>query len=227
MPAPKDITGQRFAKLLVLRYSERRSPSNKRMVWCKCDCGTEKELIASNLTSGMAKSCGCLIGESAKERFTKHGYRSHPMYHRWAGMLKRCYDPKNAEYKNYGARGIKVCDRWRDSFWDYVADMGLPPSKDASVDRIDNEKDYSPENCRWATKKEQTINRRRTKMITFNGETLCIADWERKLGYSQGSLKGRIARGMTPEQAVAVPKSRRGIRLRKKNGFSFQEGNGL
>jgi hypothetical protein len=221
MAEKSDITGQRFSRLLVLRYTENKTKANKRMVLCKCDCGNEKEMIASNLASGLSKSCGCLKVDSARERFTKHGYRNHPMYHRWAAMIQRCYDTNDAEYKNYGARGIKVCDRWRESFWNYAEDVGLPPFPGASIDRVVNDGDYCVGNCRWVSKKEQTLNRRNTRFLEFNGMSMCIADWERHLGFSIGSLKGRFARGMTVEQALSIPKSRRGIRLRKTNGLKF------
>ena len=215
MALKKDITGQRFDRLVVLHYTETKTKANKRMVLCRCDCGTEKEMIAANLSSGMSKSCGCLTGESARKRFTKHGYRSHPMYHRWAAMIQRCYDPNSAEFKNYGGRGIKVCDRWRESFWNYAEDLGLPPFQNASIDRVVNDGDYCADNCRWVSKKDQTLNRRPTKMIEFRGETLCITDWEKKLGFGGKSLWRRLNAGMSVEDAFTMPKIPKGQYIRK------------
>ena len=215
MAEKTDITGQRFNRLLVLGYTGRSNASKKRMVLCKCDCGNEKEMVAANLVSGMAKSCGCLVSESAKERFTKHGGRSHPMYHRWAAMMQRCYDTNDEQYKNYGGRGIKVCDRWRESFWNYAEDVGLPPFPDASIDRVVNDGDYCVGNCRWVSKKEQTLNRRPTKMIEFRGEALCITDWEKKLGFGGKSLWRRLNAGMSVEEAFTMPKIPKGQYVRK------------
>jgi len=208
-----DITGQRFDRLLVLSYSDRKTKANKRMVWCQCDCGTIKEQVASNLVSGMSKSCGCLIGESAKARFTKHGYRSHPMYHRWAAMMQRCYDENCSEFHNYGARGIKVCDRWRESFWNYAADLGLPPFESASIDRVVNDGDYCQENCRWVSPKEQSNNKRNCRPIEFNGKVMGISDWEKALGFGSRSLRRRLDAGMSVEQAFTVPKTKRGQKM--------------
>jgi hypothetical protein len=217
MAQKTDITGQKFGKLLVLSYSEKKTKDKKRMVWCQCDCGNKKEITAANLVSGMSKTCGCERVETARKTFTKHGYRSHPMYHRWAAMMQRCYDENSHEFKNYGARGIKVCERWKESFWNYAEDLGLPPFPSASIDRVVNDGDYCPENCRWVSNKEQSTNRRTTKILEFNGKKMCIADWERKLGFCLGSLKKRFAVGLTVEQALSIPKIPKGKRIFLKN----------
>jgi hypothetical protein len=215
MPAKRDITGQKFARLLVIGYSEKKTKANKRMVWCQCDCGSIKEQVAANLVSGMAKSCGCLVGESAKERFTKHGHRYHPLYNRYRHMLQRCYSINSEEYKNYGARGITVCDEWRKSFAKFAEDMGAAPFASASIDRIDNNKCYSKENCHWATKKEQSTNRRNVTLIEYDGQTMCISDWEKKLGFGSRSLRARLAAGMSIDEAFTLPKIPKGRYIRK------------
>lgn len=206
MAIAKDITGQRFSSLLVVGYSERKTKANKRIVWCRCDCGSLKEQIAANLVNGGSKSCGCSLVETAKKNFTKHGNRSHEMYHRYNAMMQRCYNEKNHEYKNYGARGITVCDSWKNSIESYILDMGKPPFKGASIDRIDNDKGYSKENCQWATKKQQSENRRVVKLIEFNGKKMCIGDWEKELGFGSRGIRGRLEKGASINEAFTTPK---------------------
>lgn len=215
MAAKTDITGQKFARLLVIGYSDKKTKANKRMVWCQCDCGSIKEQVAANLVSGMAKSCGCLVVESAKERFTKHGHRYHTLYNRYMSMLQRCYYVRSDEYKNYGARGITVCDDWKESFDKFSEDMGNPQFALASIDRIDNNKGYSKENCRWATKKEQSINRRNVTLIEYEGQTMCVSDWEEKLGFGSRTLRARLASGMSIGEAFTLPKIPKGQYIRK------------
>ena len=158
-----DLAGQRFGRYLVVKDSDRRTKAMKKMVWCKCDCGTEREVVASNLRSGLTNSCGCWKDEKTSIRRKKHGFSKTTMYHRYRQMIQRCYLPDNPEFKNYGGRGIKVCDRWLESVENYVEDMGFPPFKEAQVDRIDNDAGYSKENCRWATPQENSLNKRKSK----------------------------------------------------------------
>lgn len=213
MAQKTDITGQKFDRLLVIMYTGNLNASKKRMVLCRCDCGVEKEMVASNLVSGMSKSCGCLKVEKFKNRVTTHGMAGKTMYYRWNGMIQRCYNPDHSEYKNYGSRGIKVCDRWRNSVLNYIADLGEPPFKGASVDRINNDGDYNPENCKWSTKKEQSVNRRPTRLLSYNGLEMCVSDWERHLGFGLGTLKNRFAQGLSVQQALSIPKRKKGVRL--------------
>ena len=159
MSKPLDVVGQKFGRYLVIAKSDKRSKAMKQMVLCRCDCGVEKEVVVSNLKSGSSKSCGCLKAEKTGERRRKHGFSKTTMYHRYRHMIQRCYIPTNSEYRNYGGRGIKVCDRWLNSFENFYSDMGERP-KGKTLDRINVNGNYEPTNCRWATPTEQEQNKR-------------------------------------------------------------------
>jgi len=157
MPAFKDITGQRFGRLVVVGFLERRR--SFRYYTCRCDCGTTKVIRKSNLTSGATKSCGCLHKDVMKNRVI-HGLSYSREYSIWKNMIQRCTNPWSAGYHLYGGRGITVCNDWRESFESFYRDMGRCPSSTHSIDRINPNGDYCPDNCRWATPYTQAHNTR-------------------------------------------------------------------
>jgi len=152
---------QEFDRLTVLAKGAKRFT-----VIVVCQCGTFKQIPASRLISRVTRSCGCLHHEMVKnlnkDSKKSHGLSNHPLYNTWRGILHRCYNPKCKNYKDYGGRGIDVCDRWRNSMALFLEDMGEKPGKGYSLDRVDNDKGYHPENCRWATRRTQNLNTRRT-----------------------------------------------------------------
>lgn len=153
---PINITGQKFNKLTALEYA-----GNETWVF-KCDCGNIVTKNSSDVKTGKTKACcrTCTTGNPSK----------HPLYQTWDGIKKRCYHKKATGYKNYGGRGIKMCDSWKQSFWNFASDMGEKPSKNHTIERLDNNRDYSKENCIWASSKQQAENRRNNIYIDYSGE---------------------------------------------------------
>ena len=180
-----NLMGTRFGRLVVTESGNRRP--NGRITWrCLCDCGNIKDITPADLRHGGTQSCGCYRTEASKKRQTgvqkPNAIKRHPMYRRWNSMRQRCNNPKVPFYKNYGGRGVKVCDTWDNSFDAFVKDMGLPPTPNHTIDRIDNNGDYSPENCRWADQFQQHSNTRKSINITAFGETNPPKIWAKKLG---------------------------------------------
>jgi hypothetical protein len=213
-PAPNalDLIGQRFQRLTVTEKLPQKI-YNGCVAWrCICDCGKEVVSTTGNLRSGNTKSCGCHMREQSQmnaiRTFTKHGNSKDPLYQTWVSILKRCGDPTSRDFHNYGARGIRVCDRWLMDFRAFAYDMGPRPTPMHSIDRIDNNKGYSPDNCRWATKREQSNNTRRTRWIEAFGKRQTLKQWADECGVRPSLLHQRMHRdGLTAEQAIE--KSRR------------------
>ena len=197
----RNLTGQRFTRLLAIKLAGRTKGGDAK--WgCICDCGKIRNVISSNLVNGTTKSCGCYSRDMSKR--TIHGLARTNKYKRWNSMKGRCYNKNNKDYKYYGARGIGVCTRWRNSFENFYADMGERP-EGRSLDRIDNDGDYSPENCRWATQTEQNNNRRDTVMCTLNGKTQSLHSWAKELGIKHITLYKRFKKGWSAHKTLTTP----------------------
>lgn len=195
-----DLTGQRFGRLLVLeRAEDRREGTKPRVMWhCLCDCGNKTIVSGASLRTGHTLSCGCKI--------RKHGY-SHKerLYETWKNMRRRCNDPANKRYEQYGGRGIKVCSEWDEylPFRSWAMSSGY--SEELTIDRIDVDGDYCPENCRWATLTEQMNNMTTNRNIMYNGETRTMSEWAREFGITYGAMNHRIQRGWSMERIQNTP----------------------
>jgi hypothetical protein len=212
----KDLTGCRFGRLVATRDSGRRT--NCKIVWeCLCDCGTVTTVVSTSLTHGGTQSCGCWQREQAKERarcgtagavFTSHGMSTRPVYAVYQTMIARCHDPRSTAFHKYGGRGIAVVDRWRGrgGFEAFLADMGTPPFAGASIDRIDNDGPYSPQNCRWATKRQQARNRRVGLRVQYRGEMRLVIEIAEEVGIAYKTLHKRLRyQHMTIDEAIQKP----------------------
>ena len=196
-----DHTGQRFGRLTV-RYLAPRDQwrSRNALWWCVCDCGKERAVPGDALRSGATTSCGCW----SRERSTSHGMCRTSEYMIWKNIKKRCGNRNSKHYVNYGGRGITVCDRWLSSFNSFFADIGPRPGPEYSIDRIDNAKGYSPENCRWATATQQSRNRRNNVFVVFNGRRMCLTEAAEAAGLPIRCIEQRRRRGW-PESAWFLP----------------------
>lgn len=197
-----ELTGQRFERLLVTKPI-RITDVEALHYECLCDCGNVVIVRAQNLRKGLTRSCGCLRKETSKKVNLQHGMSHTSIHNVWMGMLGRCENPTNQAYKDYGGRGIKVCERWH-SFENFLEDVGLPPQTGLSLDRFpNNDGDYEPGNVRWATKKEQANNRRSSKLLTFEGQTMTYAQWEDYLGLRRGEVWSRIDKGWVLQRVLS------------------------
>lgn len=201
------MLNKKFSRLLVIA----RNGSNKHResLWtCLCDCGATLDVPRQHLKSGNTRSCGCLQREEAKEKHTKHGLNGTPVHGAWRHMHDRCRTEKNKEFKNYGGRGISVCKEWS-SFEVFFADMGHPPTPNHSLDRVENDSDYSKNNCRWATPTEQSMNRRVARLVSISGVTKPLTAWARELGLKPDTVFSRLAYGWTDYEALGIHKHKR------------------
>ncbi len=158
---------------------------------CQCVCGQQKLVNGSNLRRGLSTSCGCLRDTRTAARSTSHGMSDTPLYAVWRAMLQRCDKPNFIQYKDYGGRGIKVCERWY-TFENFYKDMGLPPFEKASIERVDNDMGYEPDNVVWADRTTQAKNKRTTVRFEFDGCSLTLREWSEKLGVKSATLASRI-----------------------------------
>lgn len=203
-----DMTGRRFGRLLVIAEAGRNK--HRAVMWrCRCDCGAESIVRAQYLRSGHTTSCGCWKREVPGTWTLKHGQSNSRLYKIWRNMVRRTTDPNFPDYPNYGGRGITVCQEWRESFEAFARDMGPTHRNDLTLDRIDNEGSYEPDNCRWATAIEQARNKRSNRLITFDGKTMPVSAWAEHTGISGPAIRYRLHNGWPVERALTVPAQKR------------------
>lgn len=214
----KDISGHTFGRLTAIRRLPR-SGSHERWL-CLCACGKESVVQKSNLRTGHTISCGCVSTEVVMKRSTTHGCARHnnrtPEYATWVGMRSRCLSPSSTKYPVYGGRGIKICPRWM-IFENFLSDMGSKPSKRHSIDRINNDGDYEPSNCRWVTADVQQNNTSTNRLIEYAGVARTLAQWSTLTGLPSSVIHKRISHGWTIEDALTK-------RLRRRAGGAFVYG---
>lgn len=202
----QDLTGQKFNRLTILGFAGQNKA--KQSLWyCCCECKKLVKVAASDLKTGHTTSCGCFLIERATVANTTHGHNKKggpsQTYRVWQNMLNRCQNPKTPRFKDYGNRGITVCKRWQ-SFENFLSDMGERP-KGLTLERIENDKGYYLENCRWATRTEQANNTRANVFLTFNGKTQTIAQWAEEKGIKYETLRRRIVKlGWSIEKAITT-----------------------
>lgn len=204
-----EIQGEKHGRLTVL-FKSGRTNDRKTIVTCRCDCGGTTSVILRNLRNGNTRSCGCLANESRAQISRKHATHlrhNTPEYHTWEGIIQRCTNPSVKNWKDYGGRGITVCERWR-AFEAFFEDMGERPPQ-GTIDRIDNDGPYSPENCRWATMTQQNRNQRRSTFFTVDGVTAHINDWAEKAGITPNLIRARIRYGWSEKAAITTPNTRK------------------
>ena len=171
----------------------------------RCDCGKEAVKIASAVRVGRTRSCGCLARSGLHRT---HGSRHHPLYATWCNMKARCNNPQNPSYKNYGGRGISYAPEWED-FAVFLSDVGERPHSEATLDRVDNDGNYTPDNVRWATRLTQRRNSRALSPVTINGKTKLITDWCKEYGITIGAVHRRLKKGENVVSAITRPKAAR------------------
>lgn len=192
----REVVGIKFNNLTVIKELPERL-NKKIIIECLCDCGKILNIRKNDVLSGTQKSCGCIR--------RKYNNYKHKLYTTWYHMIERCYNKDHISYKNYGARGIKVCDRWLESFDNFIDDVGERP-KGMTLDRIDFNDDYTPKNCKWSTYKEQANNRRNNRSISYNGETKTLSEWDDILFNGVKTISNRLNKGWSEINALTIPK---------------------
>lgn len=206
-----ELIGQRFGRLTVIKEGGR--AKSRSVIWiCQCDCGNIHNVTTSLLIKGSIKSCGCLRREMVIQKNYKHGLSNTRLYHIWASIKDRCYRKSDKNYPSYGARGIKMCQEWQEnfqSFYEWAMSSGydeLSERGECTIDRINNDGNYEPSNCRWANSTVQQRNKRNNHYITYKGETHPVTEWAEILGIGKGTLESRINDyGWPIEKALSTP----------------------
>lgn len=206
MPKRTDLTGLTFGRLTVLGYSH--IDTRGYVCWnCSCECGNTVVVRGKHLTSGTTKSCGCLRSERIRASLQKHGLCDTRLHRIWRRMKERCFNPAHSSFHCYGGRGITVCEEWcRDFTTFYHWAMANGYRDDLTIDRIDVNGNYEPTNCRWATQREQSNNRRTNLFLTYNGKTQTLAEWCRETGLGRSTIYRRLyTLGWSIEKALTTP----------------------
>lgn len=201
-----DITGLTFGILTVIKRAPRRNTHEQAYWECSCSCGGLAVTTGTRLKSGHTKSCGCLRKDTTtprSKRTVQHGGSGTSEFKSWDGMRQRCSNPNDANFARYGGRGIRICERW-ESFEAFLSDMGTKPSPKMSIDRINNDGNYEPSNCRWATSEEQARNRRSNKLLSFDGKTMVLREWASVYGIAHQTLNWRIGKGWEVGRALTT-----------------------
>lgn len=202
----KNLLGNTYGRLSVISFYGLGPDNDRGARWtCRCQCGNIIVVRSVNLEHGNTNSCGCLRSESTKTRLTTHGDTKTIEYKTWFGMLERCRNPKIVEYKHYGGRGINVCDRWL-KYENFLADMGRRP-KGRTIDRINNNGNYEPLNCKWSTMSEQQNNKRNNHLIEYAGEKMNMRQWCEKLNLNYKAIQGRLNKKWSIERTFSTPAS--------------------
>lgn len=198
----KNIAGQRFGRLVALERTAEKDRAGNFKWRCACDCGRESLVPTAYLIAGNTKSCGCARRKRVGIEDCGKNLTHSPEGKIFTGMLSRCENPRVKSYKDYGGRGIKVCDRWKNSLRAFIDDMGLRPSPQHSIERIDHDGNYEPSNCKWATKAEQARNTRTNKYVEVDGKWLTQSELARMLGVSPSTVCQQIKRGVPLERIL-------------------------
>ncbi len=196
--------GDKYGRLTIASEPFIPEGKKRRHVYVECQCGVVCHKAVNDLRAGQTKSCGCLAREASSARGSTHGMTGGPEYNVWKGIKQRCYNPRHTHYDSYGGRGIKMCDSWRDSFEAFYEDMG-PRPKGQTLDRIDNDKGYSKENCRWATRKTQSRNTRSNHMVTFDGVEMTLKELSESAVVDYPTLVWRVNQGWDLTRAISQP----------------------
>lgn len=205
-----NLTDKQFGRLTVIKYA---GSKNYKTLWlCKCECGKEKIVKGSDLTRGTTKSCGCLRDECVKNQAQMYpaDVRIKRLRYIWHGMIRRCYDPRHNCYHRYGERGITVCDEWKDYVVFARWSLANGYADDLSIDRINNDGNYEPDNCRWVTMKKQHNNTSRCKFFKIDGITKSMTEWAEEYGLDPGTVQTRISKGMNIVDALKKRTHRNG-----------------
>jgi hypothetical protein len=201
----ESLLGREFGRLIVQSYAGRVG-KRQQVAWnCQGRCGRMCIVMSTKLKSGWTKSCGCYKVDKARADSTTHQLTHLPEHASWSAMIQRCENPAVEDYHRYGGRGIAVCERWRSSFVAFLQDMGQRPDIRMTIERKNVNGNYEPDNCIWATRKQQNRNRRSNRVLEWNGEALCVAEWAERLGIPAAAIINRLNDGWNVERALTAP----------------------